>query len=381
MDSGLHYLDHAATAALRPPAVAEAVAAYLVDVGATPGRGGHRLAIEAGRVVLRARQAVHRLLGRGGDPGRVVFGPNATWGLNTALHGLLGPGDVLVTTDFDHNAVLRPAHRLAAERGVEVRRVPGTPDGHLDPDAFDAALDGARLVCLNAGSNVLGTVLPVGSLVERVHAAGALALVDSAQVLGHMPFDFGDADLIAFTGHKGLLGPQGTGGLWVREGVEVRSGHQGGTGGASEDPEMPTSLPDGLEPGTLNGPGLAGLAAGCAAIEGYGVDRLHRETLALRARLIEGIDALDGVRRRSPDAPGGTGIVLVETESHPPSEIARRLDREYGVLTRAGLHCAPEAHRLLGTLERGGLRLSLGWGSSAADVDAALSGLARSLRS
>ncbi len=373
----VHYLDHAATSAIRPPEVVEAMRRYLDEVGATPGRGGHRLAVEAGRIVLDARTRIRDLLGRTGDPGRVVFGPNATWGMNTALHGLLGAGDVLVHTVFDHNAALRPGWALAQSFGIELRIVPGDASGALDLDAFRRALDGATLVTLNAASNVLGSTLPIAPLVEEVHAAGALALVDSAQVLGHLPFDFGDADLIAFTGHKGLLGPQGTGGLWIRPGLEVVGSHQGGTGGASHERAMPTRLPDALEPGTLNGPGLAGLAAGARRLAEHGLDRLHRETAALKARLIEGVDALPGVRRLTPHAPDGVGIVTVAIADGDPADVARRLDRDHGVLTRAGLHCAPEAHRLLGTLETGGLRLSVGWGSTSRDIDAAVEALDR----
>ena len=371
----LHYLDHAATSAVRPPEVAAAVADYLTRIGATPGRGGHSLAIEAGRIVLAARTAIRDLLGREGDPGRVAFGPNATWGLNTAIHSLVRPGDIVVNTVFDHNAVLRPSHAAAVATGAELRLVPGHADGSLEMAAFDQAIEGATLVTLNAASNVMGSVLPVADLARRAHEAGALVLVDSAQVLGHMPFDFGEADLIAFTGHKGLLGPQGIGGLWVRPGLSLSGSHQGGTGGNSHERQMPEAFPDRLEPGTLNGPGLAGLLAGCQAVQEAGVDRLHERSRALKARLVEGVDQLSGVRRVSPSAPDGAGIVTLVSDRMDASALARSLDRDWSVIARAGVHCAPEIHRLLGTESSGGLRLSVGWGSSEADIDAALEGL------
>ncbi|HSG47418.1 MAG TPA: aminotransferase class V-fold PLP-dependent enzyme [Longimicrobiales bacterium] len=377
----IHYLDHAATSALRPPEVSAAVAGYLERCGATPGRGGHRLALDAGRIVLEARRAVARVLGLGGDPGRLTFAANATQGINTALWGLLEPGDVLVVTAMDHNAVLRPAHRLAGDRGVEVRLVPARPDGSLDMDVFRRALRGARLVALNAVSNVLGTRLPVEELAPMAHAAGALVLVDTAQSAGHVPMDLAGADLVAFTGHKGLLGPQGTGGLWVRDGVQLRPLIQGGTGGNSLEREMPAEYPDHLEAGTLNGPGIAGLLAGCRVVLEEGVDAIHHREARLKARLLDGLRDLPGVRIVSPPAPDGAGIVTLTARSADPAQLAHRLDRDHGVLARAGLHCAPEAHRLAGTAETGALRLSVGWGSTGDDVEGAVAAMAAVLES
>ena len=330
--------------------------------------------------MLQARRAVLEVLGLSGDPGRLAFSANATQSLNTALWGTLEEGDVLVTTDFDHNAVLRPAHRLARERGVEIRQVPGDASGALDEEAFREALDGARLVALNAVSNVLGTRLPVERLAEWSREAGALVLVDTAQSAGHVPVDLSRADLVAFTGHKGLLGPQGTGGLWVRPGVDVAPLIQGGTGGDSANPEMPEAYPDHLEAGTANGPGIAGLLAGARAVLEEGVASLHARESALKARLREGLSALSGVEVLSPPDPRGAGIVTFRLRGMDPAEAAGVLDREFAVLVRAGLHCAPGAHRMLGTLETGALRASVGWGSTEADVDRALEAVDRITR-
>ncbi len=248
-------------------------------------------------------------------------------------------------------------------------------------EAFEAALDGARLVVLNAVSNVLGSRLPVEALARRARAAGCLVLVDTAQSAGHVPVDLGDADLVAFTGHKGLLGPQGVGGLWIREGVEVAPLLRGGTGGDSSRREMPLALPDRLEAGTLNGPGIAGLLAGCQAVLAEGVEVLHRRGARLKARLRDGLGALPGVEVLSPADPRGAGIVTLRVEGTDAGELAYRLDRDHGVLGRSGLHCAPEAHRALGTLETGALRLSVGWGTTDADVDAAVEAVDRCARS
>ena len=368
------YLDFAATSAVRPPAVAEAMARFVLECGATPGRGGHAPALEAGRLALRCRKAVQRLLGLPGDPGRIAFMHNATHALNTALWGVLGRGDAVVVTAYDHNAVLRPAAFLAEERGIEVRMVPGTPGGGIDYEHARRLLQGARLLVVTSASNVMGQRLPLEELAGLGREAGALVLLDAAQGAGHMPLDCGalGTDLVAFTGHKGMLGPQGTGGLWVREGVDVEPLLRGGAGGDSTRREMPEAMPDRLEAGTVNAPGLAGLEAALEFVLGRGVVELHRHESRLKERLRAGLAGMRGVRILSPEAPDGVGIVTLTARSVDPATLAHRLDAEWGVQGRAGLHCAPECHRLLGTVRTGALRLSLGWASSEADVDRAL---------
>jgi cysteine desulfurase / selenocysteine lyase len=368
--SDLAYMDFAATSARRPPAVAAAMVRYLEDVGATPGRGGHRLANEAGRIALRCRQRVATLLGIEGDSGRIAFTANATQALNAALWGVVRRGGRIVVTALDHNSVLRPAALLARERGCEVVMVPADAHGLLDEAALTAALDGAAVLSINAASNVLGTVLDVPALASRARAAGVLTLVDVAQAAGHVSFNAAAAgvDMVAFTGHKGMLGPQGTGGLWVRAGLDVEPFLTGGTGGDSLGREMPAALPDRLEAGTLNGPGLAGLAAGLDVLLAEGVAVLHSRLAVLKRELHAGLSAVDGVRVLSPPAPDGVPIVTVTSNVVDAATLAARLDREHGILTRAGLHCAPEVHRILGTEATGAVRFSLGWSSTAADV-------------
>jgi len=372
------YLDYAATAAIRPPAVADAVADYLREVGGTPGRGGHRVGMEAGRVALHCRRLLAELLHLPGDPGRLAFMLNATHALNTALGGVLRPGDAVVVTALDHNAVLRPARALERERGVTVRLVPADTTGALDEDALERALEGARLLVVNGASNVLGTVLDVADLTARAHAADALVLLDTAQTAGHLPVDVAavGVDLVAVTGHKGLLGPQGIGALWVRAGLEVEPMLSGGTGGDSRREEMPEALPDRLEAGTQNAPGMAGLSAGVSFVLERGVEALHAHGAHLKARLRAGLAEVGGVTVLSPPAPDGVPIVTVRVGGQDPAGVAGRLDREFGVLARPGLHCAPEAHRILGTVDTGALRLSLGWASTEQDVDRAVAALA-----
>lgn len=373
------YMDFAATSAIRPPEVGQAMMAYMNGCGASPGRGGHRLAVNASRIVFRCRMALAKLLGIPGDPGRIAFMFNATHALNTALWGTLNQGDTVVVTQYDHNAVLRPAHRLAQQRGVKVRMLDGAPDGSLDYDDAARQFAGAKLVVLNSASNVLGTLLDVKRLTALAHDAGALVLVDAAQAAGHMHVDSeaDGVDMVALTGHKGMLGPQGTGALWVREGVKVDALLSGGTGGDSMLREMPDAYPDHLEAGTSNAPGIAGLLAGIEWIQAHGLDELQRHGAELKARLRDGLASIPGVRVLSPEAPDGVALVTMVAESVDVPTLASRLDREFGVLTRPGLHCAPEVHRMLGTDQTGAVRFSLGWSTTSEHIDHAIDGVAR----
>ncbi len=373
----MHYLDYAATSAIRPEGVALAVHSFLTGVGASPGRGGYGPSVQSGRTVFRCRRRLARVMGIPGDPGRITFMLNATHALNTAIHGVVRDGDVVVITPFDHNAVLRPVHALQQRCGVEVRMLEAAPDGSFDLDRAAVDLEGARLLVVNAVSNVLGTRLPLEQLAALAKERGALVLVDAAQSAGHIPAHHADAgaDLIAFTGHKGLLGPQGTGGLWVRDGVEVEPFCTGGTGGDSVVREMPPVYPDHLEAGTPNAPGLAGLLAGCEHVLSEGVEVLHTRESALKATLRDGLTGIRGVRVHSPPAPDGGALVTFTADGISPSELADQLESDWQVYSRAGLHCAPEAHRLLGTLDTGALRLSLGWASTDDDVHRALRGV------
>jgi selenocysteine lyase/cysteine desulfurase len=357
--------------------VADAVHRFLTDVGATPGRGGHRLAKEAGRVALRCRKALGRILGVSGDPSRLILLLNATQGINVALRGVLREGDVVVTTAYDHNAVLRPLEALRRRRGVVCRQVSGNPSGTLDLIELEEALQGARLLVVNAVSNVLGTRLPLSAMAGLARDAGALVLVDAAQWAGHFADSLGEAgaDLIAFTGHKALLGPQGIGGLWVKRGVEMDPFISGGTGGDSLNREMPNALPDRFEAGSANAPGMAGLLAGIEFLEGEGVENLRRHEMRLKHVLWEGLSGLRGIRVLSPPGPDGVGIVSVVPQAMRPAELADALDQHWGVMVRYGLNCAPEVHRMLGTQEDGVVRLSLGWCSTLRDVDQALRGV------
>jgi cysteine desulfurase/selenocysteine lyase len=384
MQDGDVFLDYAATSAVRPERVIVAVERYLRDVGATPGRSGHRLALEAGRIAFRCRRALADLFGVRGDPGQVAFQPSTTHACNAALFGLLRPGDRVVRTAWDHNAVRRPLAALE-RRGVEVTVVGATAEGGVDLDEVEAALRGegkpARLLAFPHASNVTGAALPVRELAERAHAAGALVFVDAGQSAGHLPIDVEamGIDVMAFPGHKGLLGPQGIGGLYVRRGVEIDPVFSGGTGGDSSSFDMPAAMPDRLEAGSLNGPGIAGLLAGVEWVLETGMEDVHAWEIRKKRLLHRRLSALPGVRVRSPEAPGGVGIVTITADALRADELAARLDRDWRVMTRAGLHCAPEAHAALGTLEGGAVRFSIGWATTEEEIDAAAHAVQRVL--
>lgn len=383
------YLDHAATSWPKPPEVLRAMTAFLEEAGGNPGRSGHRLSVAAGRIVYQAREAVAGLL-HAPDPLAVIFTHNATHALNLALHGLLQPGDRVVTGGMEHNSVMRPLRALEAT-GVEVMAVPASPEGRLDPGDFVRALrSGARLVVLNHASNVVGTIAPAAEVAQVAHAAGALLLLDAAQTAGVLPIDMQamGLDLLAFTGHKGLQGPPGTGGLvlnlpsgeaWRDELLrQIHPLLQGGTGSSSVSEQQPDHLPDRLECGTPNGAGLAGLAAGIAWLHARSLDSLRQHELELTRRLIDGLGDIPGVTLYGPrDAEDRTAVVSFRVEGMSVSEVGRRLDEEDSVLCRVGLHCAPAAHRALGTFPEGTVRFAPGPLTRLEDIDAAVRAVAR----
>ncbi|MGB9871458.1 MAG: aminotransferase class V-fold PLP-dependent enzyme [Anaerolineae bacterium] len=380
------YLDNAATSWPKPPGVLAAMARFLTEVGANPGRSGHRLSVEAGRIVYAAREAVAELF-HAPDPLRVVFGMNATEGLNLALRGLLRPGDHVVTSSMEHNSVMRPLRALERE-GVEVTVVPCSAEGFLDPQAVLSALrPNTRLVVLNHASNVTGTILPVAEVGRALQQMnGPLLVVDAAQSGGAVPIDMqaDGMDLLAFTGHKSLYGPTGTGGLIIGERVpleEFRPLIRGGTGSRSEHEEQPDFLPDMCESGTPNAVGLAGLEAGVRWVLERGVEVIRAHEMELTQRLLDGLREIPGVTVYGPtDARRRTAVVSFNIAGMEPSEVGMRLDEEYGIMCRVGLHCAPAAHRTIGTFPSGTVRFALGAFSTREEVDAALWAVARLAR-
>lgn len=366
------YLDNAATSFPKPPGVAEAVREYLLKSSASPGRSGHRLSAQAARMVYETRAGLAQLLGAS-DARQIVFAANATAALNLALRGYLAAGDHVVTTTLEHNSVMRPLRFLRESAGIEITWVRADRAGRLDPGNFSKAVTRrTKLVVVNHASNVVGTLAP---LMEIRAAVGEIPiLVDGAQTVGALEIDVTAAgiDMLAFTGHKSLFGPQGIGGLYVRPGLELVPLIFGGTGSDSESDEQPDELPDRYESGTANGPGIAGLAAGLEYVAQEGIAAIRAREVELLKRCWEGLAQIEGVTLYG----GGEGphlpIVSMNAAGWQPNEVAHILDREYGIMTRPGLHCAPEAHRTLGTFPAGTVRMSASALTTEKEIDAAV---------
>jgi cysteine desulfurase family protein len=371
------YVDNAATSWPKPPAVIAAMQQHYSEAGGNPGRSGHRMAVAAARIVARTREAVAEMLGAS-DPSRIVFTPNATYALNLALYGLLRQGDHVVTTRLEHNSVMRPLRDLEA-RGIHLTAVALDRRGDVDLEAMRAAMrPGTKLVVTTHASNVTGTLVPVGDVAAIARAVGALTLVDAAQTAGTMPIDVEGlgADLLAFTGHKGLLGPTGTGGLYVREHVDLRPLVRGGTGSDSAREHQPEFMPDAFESGTSNVAGLAGLGAAIDFLRAVGVAAVREHERTLVSRFLERAGDVPTLTAHGPhDAARQCGLVSFTLEALSPADVALLLDERFDVMVRAGLHCAPAAHRAIGTLPTGTVRASFGWFNTIADVDALLDAL------
>lgn len=366
------YLDHGATSWPKAPGVSEAMVEYLEHEAGNPGRGGHRLTVAASRAIEGAREDVARLFGA--DSERTLFGPGATFWLNTVLSARLQPGDRVATSALEHNAVMRPLRALEAARGIEVAIVAGDdPDGLPTAVAFRDAVAEAptALVVVTHASNVTGAVLPVAEIACAV--APVPVVVDGAQTAGSIPINVSELGAAAFvcSGHKGLLGPQGVGVMVLADGFEVEPWMLGGTGSRSESEEMPEHLPDRLEAGTPNGPGIAGLGAACRWLAERGIDAVAEHERRLVHRLADDLREITGVRLHGwRDDQPHTGVLSFTVSGADNGDLAARLDREHGICLRAGLHCAPAAHRRLGTFPDGTLRVGIGPFNTEADVDA-----------
>ncbi|MBL0921488.1 MAG: aminotransferase class V-fold PLP-dependent enzyme [Phycisphaerales bacterium] len=388
------YLDHAATSFPKPQGVAEAMARSVLEGGASPGRGGYAEAVEAGRVALSAREAAARLLNAPGAE-RVAFTLSCTDALNMAIKGVVrragrggGRTPVVVTTQNEHNSVLRPLRALEQAGECAVERLACCPaTGRLDPEDLRAALrarGGAALVATHHASNVCGTIQPVKDVARVCREEGAPLLLDAAQTLGHVPLDVAalGAELVAFPGHKGLMGPLGTGGLYVARGFEGRMDplREGGTGSRSELDVQPESMPERLECGSANAPGIAGLGVGIAWVLERGVGALRAHGLEVSRAFVEGLGGAP-VRLLGPsDVEARAPVFAVVVEGWSAQEAAAALEAEFGLLTRAGLHCAPGVHRAMGTFPDGAVRVSFGAFSTVEDARLAARALAELAR-
>jgi cysteine desulfurase family protein len=371
------YLDNAATSWPKPPQVKEAMDRFMEEVGANPGRSGHSLSIEAARIIYETREALSALF-HVKDSSRIVFTLNATESINLALKGLLKPQGHIIASSIEHNSVMRPLRDLE-KRGNELSIIPCSKEGTLDPREVERKIrSNTTMVVLNHASNVTGTLLPVkeAGFITRRH--DLLLLVDAAQTAGTYPIDVerDGIDLLVFTGHKSLYGPQGTGGLVIGERIKEKEMiplKQGGTGSRSEFEEQPNFLPDRFESGTPNGVGIAGLLAGVQFVLEKGVEQIRQNEMTLMEKLIMGLKNIPQVKLYGPERREDRIATLSFNFTHlSPSEGALRLEKEFGILCRPGLHCAPSAHHTIGTFPEGTIRFGLSVFNTGADIETAI---------
>jgi len=370
------YLDNAATSWPKPPGVSETLGTFLAAGGANPGRASHRMAREAALAIGGTRHRLASLVGTA-DPDRVIFTSSATEAINLAILGLLRPGDRVVSTGMEHNAVRRPL-QVVASRGVEVVRVRPSRDRSLDAGHLSSAMRGARLVTVTHASNVNGAIEDVAEIARLAHEVGALVLLDASQTAGAIPVNSGvlGADLVAMPGHKGLLGPPGTGALVIGPGVDTDQLDPlltGGTGYRSEDDTPPTDLPYRYEAGTVNTVGIAALGAGLAYLAERGIEAIAAHETDLVNRLLDGLDDIPDVTVfAAEDLRRQAAVVSFVIRGWSPQEVAMVLDQSFDIACRAGLHCAPEACRTLGVFPEGTIRFSPGPFTTVAEIDRAI---------
>lgn len=372
------YLDNAATTMHKPQTVIDAVTQAMCSLG-NAGRGATSGALDAARTIHACRAKLARLFGCP-RADHVCFTPNSTAALNTVINGVVHPGDHVVTTVLEHNSVLRPLNRLAAEQGVTVEHAGCDANGVLDYDELERLVTpGTRAVVVTHASNVTGNAVDIARVAAIAHAAGALVIVDASQSAGAMHIDMQamGLDIVCFTGHKGLMGPQGTGGLAVAEGIDVAPWAMGGTGVHSFDALQPLEWPTRLEAGTLNGHGIAGLSAGLDFIEAQGgVEAIAAHERALADRFLAGVRKIPGIKLYGAfDQQARSAIVSLNVADIDSAEISDALMQGWGIATRPGAHCAPLMHRALGTERQGVVRFSFGYFNTDEEVDTAIDAL------
>lgn len=373
------YFDNAATSWPKPSQMQAAMVDYLHTVGGSPGRSGHRLSIEASRIVGDARDNVAELFNIN-DPSRVVFTKNSTEALNIAIFGLLQQGDHIITSSIEHNSVMRPLRNLETQNVIELTVIPCSPtSGYLDPNEVRKAIKpNTRLVVVLHASNVIGNLLPIREIGATARNANIPFLVDASQTAGAYPLDVeaDNIDLLAFTGHKSPLGPTGTGGLYVRDGLTLRPLMHGGTGSRSEEEYQPDFMPDKLESGTLNVVGLAGLGASVRFLLDTGISRVREHESALVDRFLTRAAGLPELIVYGPkDVNQRAGLLSFNLRGISPSRVGLVLDQAFGIMTRIGLHCAPAAHHTLNTYPDGTVRFGFSYFNTLAEIDYAINAL------
>lgn len=372
------YLDNAATSFPKPREVLEAISRFLNEIGATPGRSGHRLSIEAGRLLYNTRENLSKLFNVS-DPLRIILLPNATEALNLAIYGYLRPKDHVITSSIEHNSVMRPLREME-KHGVELTVIQCSQEGFINPEDIERSISSnTKMIILNHASNVMGSIQPIREVGTIARNHDILFLVDAAQTAGCYLIDVekDQIDLLAFTGHKSLFGTQGTGGFFIGERVDIERLNPlktGGTGSKSEHETQPDFLPDRYESGTLNMVGFAGLNAGVQFILDQGIEKIRKHKIKLTERLIDGLKKIPHVIIYGGlDPYKQTATVSFNIINIFPSEAGLILDEKYNIMTRTGLHCAPCAHRTIGTFPAGTLRFAIGYFNTIEEIDVTVS--------
>ncbi len=383
MEQGLIYFDNAATLWPKPERVYKFMDQFYRTHGVNPGRSGYDLAIEAGLLLANLRKRLTKFFGGDEDtPERLIFSYNATDALNLVIPGLMGEGDHVVTTNLEHNSVIRPVNHMVRDRGAEATFVRFNSAGFVEPDEIEKALQpNTKAVIVSHGSNVIGTVQPIEEIGRICRQHGVTFVVDTAQTAGVVAINMKkmNVDVVAFTGHKGLMGSMGIGGLCVRKHVEMRQVRSGGTGVHSAEPYHLEDYPFRLEYGTPNMVGVAALWAGQDWLDENGVEKVHAQEMRLARKLVEGLSEFDGVQLYCCEAlEGHLSTILMNVEGVDPGDVGIMLDVNHNIATRTGLHCAPLAHQQLGLLERhGGVRFSVGPFNTEQDIAAAIEAVAQ----
>ena len=367
------YLDNAATTMQKPEEVIEAVVQAMHSMG-NAGRGAHSASLEASRTIYDTRELLCRFFG-GTDPRRLVFTSNSTESLNIAIKGLFEPGDHVITTMLEHNSVLRPLYEME-ERGVELTIIPADKKGVIDYNDIEKAIrPNTKAVVCTHGSNLTGNLVDIERIGKITRKNGLLLLVDASQTAGVFPIDVEkmQIDVLCFTGHKGLLGPQGTGGMYVKEGIQIRPLKSGGSGVQTYSKSHPAEMPTALEAGTMNGHGIAGLHAAVEYIQRTGIDQIRKREQECMKRFYEGVIQVPGVKVYGDfDDMNRCAIVSLNIGDYDSSEVSDELLTEYRISTRPGAHCAPLMHEALGTVEQGAVRFSFSHFTTDEEVDTAI---------
>ena len=371
------YFDNAATTFPKPEIVYEKTMEAMREYGANPGRGGHKMALKANRGIFETRNTIAKLFNIG-NPMRVIFTASCTESLNLAIKGVLEEGDHVITTSIEHNSVLRPITHLE-KSGVENTIVDANSKGEVDPADIEAAIkENTKLIVTTHISNLIGSIVPIEEIGEIAKKHNILYLVDAAQSAGvyHIDVEKVGIDMLAFPGHKGLLGPQGTGGLYIKEGLELSEILQGGTGSASESLVQPEILPDRYEAGTHNGAGIIGLRTGVEYILDRGTEDIRAYEEKLTNHFLDGIKDIEELEIYGPlDTRKQAAVVALNFKGIDSSEIAFILDEKYDIAVRSGLHCAPLAHKTIGSLDQGAVRFSFGIFNTIEEVDKGIKAL------